>query len=50
MDDLYIRFFRLGEMRIGEKASRGIVCFISNSSWLDGLSHPVMREQVTFPR
>lgn len=46
LDDLYIRFFRLGEKRIGEVAKRGIVCYISNYSWLDGLSHPVMRERI----
>ena len=46
LDDLYIRFFRLAETRIGEHLGRGIVCYISNYSWLDGLSHPVMREHV----
>jgi len=46
LDDLYIRFFRLGEKRIGEIAKRGIVCYISNYSWLDGLSHPVMRGRI----
>lgn len=46
LDELYIRFFRLGEKRIGETAKRGIVCYISNSSWLEGTSHPVMRERI----
>ena len=46
LDDLYIRFFRLGERRIGEVGGRGIVSFISNYSWLDGLSHPIMRERL----
>jgi hypothetical protein len=46
LDDLYIRFFRLAEKRIGEKASHGIVCFISNNSFLDGSSHPIMRESL----
>jgi len=46
LDDLYIRFFRLGEKRIAEVGGRGVVCFISNYSWLDGLSHPVMRERL----
>ncbi len=46
LDDLYIRFFRLAEKRIGEVGGRGIVCYISNYSWLDGLSHPVMRERL----
>jgi Type ISP C-terminal specificity domain/N-6 DNA Methylase len=44
LDDLYIRFFRLAEVRIGEKAEFGIVSFISNSSYLTGRSHPIMRE------
>ncbi len=44
LDDLYIRFFRLAEVRIGEKAEFGVVSFISNSSYLVGRSHPIMRE------
>ena len=43
--DLYIRFFRMAERRIAEKTGRGIVCFISNYSWLDGLSFAGMRER-----
>lgn len=46
LDDLYIRFFRLAEKRIGEKADYGIVSFISNSSYLTGRSHPIMRESI----
>jgi hypothetical protein len=46
LDDLYIRFFRLAEKRIAEVGGRGIVSFISNYSWLEGLSHPVMRERL----
>jgi predicted helicase len=46
LDDLYIRFFRLAEKRIAEDGGRGIVCYISNYSWLEGLSHPVMRERL----
>lgn len=46
LDDLYIRFFRLAEVRIGEKADFGIVSFISNSSYLVGRSHPIMRESL----
>ncbi|HQU44889.1 MAG TPA: hypothetical protein PK867_18890, partial [Pirellulales bacterium] len=46
LDDLYIRFFRLAEKRIAEVGGRGVVSFISNYSWLDGLSHPVMRERL----
>ena len=43
--DLYIRFFRMAERRIAEKTGLGIVCFISNYSWLDGLSFAGMRER-----
>ncbi|MFZ0888677.1 MAG: N-6 DNA methylase [Candidatus Binataceae bacterium] len=46
LDDLYIRFFRLAEKRIGEKADYGIVSYISNSSYLTGRSHPRMRESL----
>lgn len=46
LDDLYIRFFRLAERKIGAQGSRGVVCYISNYSWLDGLSHPVMRKHI----
>ena len=44
LNDLYVRFFRMAERRIAEKTGRGIVCFISNYSWLDGLSYAGMRE------
>ncbi len=43
--DLYVRFFRMAERRIAEKTGQGIVCFISNYSWLDGLSFAGMRER-----
>ena len=33
---LYVRFFRMAERRIAEKTGQGVVCFISNYSWLDG--------------
>ncbi len=46
LDDLYVRFFRLAERQIGEKAQFGIVSFISNSSYLTGRSHPLMRESL----
>jgi hypothetical protein len=46
LDDLYIRFFRLAEARIGERAEFGVVSFISNSSFLAGRSHPIMRESL----
>ena len=45
LHDLYVRFFRMAERRIVEKTGRGVVCFISNYSWLDGLSFAGMRER-----
>lgn len=45
LNDLYVRFYRMAERQIVEKTREGIVCFISNYSWLDGLSHPGMRER-----
>lgn len=45
LNDLYVRFFRMAERRIAEKTGRGIVAFISNYSWLDGLSFTGMRER-----
>ena len=46
LNDLYVRFFRMAERRIAEKTGQGIVCFISNYSWLDGLSFTGMREHI----
>ena len=45
LNDLYVRFFRMAERRIAEKTRQGVVCFISNYSWLDGLSFTGMRER-----
>ena len=45
LNDLYVRFFRVAERRITEKTGHGVVCFISNYSWLDGLSFSGMRER-----
>jgi len=46
LNDLYVRFFRMAERRIVEmnRPGKGVVCFISNYSWLDGLSFTGMRE------
>ena len=47
LNDLYIRFFRIAERRITQnREHRGIFSFISNYSWLDGLSHPTMRHHL----
>ena len=43
LNDLYVRFFRMAERRIA-RTGQGVLCFISNYSWLDGLSHTGMRE------
>ena len=45
LNDLYVRFFRMAERRIAEKTGQGVVSFISNYSWLDGLSFTAMRER-----
>ena len=45
LNDLYVRFFRMAERRIVQQTGRGVVCLISNYSWLDGLSFTGMRER-----
>ena len=45
LNDLYVRFFRMAERRIVEHTGQGLICFISNYSWLEGLSHTGMRER-----
>ncbi|WP_129677218.1 type ISP restriction/modification enzyme [Candidatus Chloroploca sp. Khr17] len=45
LNDLYVRFFRMAERQIVETSRRGVVCYISNYSWLDGLSFTGMRER-----
>ena len=59
LNELYVRFFRMAERRIAEGVpssddprpatadphASGIICFISNYSWLDGDSHSGMRER-----
>jgi len=45
LDDLYVRFFRLAERRIAEMTGRGIVCYISNYSYLDDPSFVVLRKR-----
>lgn len=46
LDDLYVRFFRVAERRIAEVTGRGVVCFISNHSWLSNPSFVVMRKRL----
>ena len=46
LDDLYIRFFGIAEHCINkQKISRGVVCFISNFSYLGNPSYVVMRQR-----
>ncbi len=46
LDDLYIRFFRIAERRIVDgEPGYGIVCFISNFSFLRRDSYVVMRQR-----
>ncbi|MDE2890693.1 MAG: N-6 DNA methylase [Gemmatimonadota bacterium] len=44
LNDLYVRFFRMAERKIAN-TGQGVVCYISNYSWLDGLSFTGMRER-----
>jgi len=45
LDDLYVRFFRIAERRIGA-TGRGVVSYISNYSWTREPSYVVMREHL----
>jgi hypothetical protein len=45
LEDLYIRFFRLAERRIAEKTGKGVICYISNFSYLSHPSFLVMRQR-----
>ena len=45
LNDLYTRFFRMAERQIVEETGKGVVCFVSNYSYLDGLSFTGMRER-----
>jgi hypothetical protein len=45
LDDLYIRFFRLAERRLAEKTGEGVMCYVSNFSYLGDPSFVVMRER-----
>ena len=45
LDDLYVRFFRMAERRIAEQTGRGVVCLISNFSYLADPSFVVVRQR-----
>jgi len=46
LDDLFVRFFRIAERRVAQGTGEGIICYISNFSWLNGASFTVMRERL----
>jgi predicted helicase len=46
LDDLYVRFFRVAERKIAEETGKGIVCYISNHSWVSDPSFVVMRQKL----
>ena len=46
LEDLYVRFFRLAERRIAEVTGRGVVCFISNHSYITEPSFVIVREHL----
>ncbi|NEP57730.1 MAG: N-6 DNA methylase [Symploca sp. SIO2G7] len=47
LDDLYIRFFRLAERCIAYlQPCRGVVCYISNQSWVSDPSFVVLRQNL----
>ncbi|MCA2658293.1 MAG: N-6 DNA methylase [Microcystis sp. M049S2] len=45
LDELYVRFFRLAERCISENTDKGVVCYISNFSYLGDPSFVVMRQR-----
>ena len=45
LNNLFVRFFRMAERRIVEKTGKGVVCFITPYTWLDGRSFTGMRER-----
>lgn len=45
LDELYVRFLRIAERRIAETTKRGIVCYITNFSYLAYRSFVVMRQR-----
>ena len=46
IDDLYVRFFRIAERCIAEFNGTGVVCYISNFSYLAEPSFVIMRERL----
>lgn len=46
LDDLFVRFVRLGERQIAERQGRGIVCYITNYVYLAEPSFVTMRDRL----
>jgi len=46
LDDLYVRFMRLAERQIAERTGKGVVCYISNFSWLSDPSAVLLRRSL----
>ncbi|BAI75011.1 adenine specific DNA methyltransferase (plasmid) [Azospirillum sp. B510] len=46
LDDLYVRFLRLAERQIGERADEGVVCYITNHSYIGDPSYVVARQRL----
>jgi len=46
LDDLYVRFLRMAERRIGQQAEQGVVCYITNHSYLSDPSFVVARQHL----
>jgi predicted helicase len=46
LDELYVRFFRLAERCISENTGKGVVCYISNYSWVSEPSFVVLRQNL----
>ena len=42
LDDDYIKFIRFGQWRI-DQTSEGVLAFITNNSFIDGVTHRIMR-------
>ena len=47
LNDLYVRFLRVAERAVSRAGGGGgLVCYVSNYSWLDGRSHTGLRERL----
>lgn len=46
LDELYVRFLRVAERRIAEQSDRGIICYVTNYSYLSDPSYVVVRERL----